>query len=107
VLERLGWEFVRIRGSAFYRDPDAALRRVFDRLEELGIKPVGPEEREPEAPPVDASPPKSLVEQLEDLLGRPPALPSPPPAIATADGEGEAAPTEPKKVTKPRRRFGR
>ncbi len=26
ILERLGWQFVRIRGTAFYRDPDAALR---------------------------------------------------------------------------------
>lgn len=30
VLERLGWQFVRIRGSAFYRDADSALRPVFD-----------------------------------------------------------------------------
>ena len=105
VLERLGWEFVRIRGSAFYRDPEAALRRVFDRLEELGIKPVGPEELEPEPPPADAMPPKSLVEQLEELLGRPPALPAP--AVAAIAAEGEAPPSEPKKVSKPRRRFGR
>jgi hypothetical protein len=101
----LGWEFVRIRGSAFYRDPDAALRRVFDRLEELGIKPVPPEEPVPESPPAEAAPPKSLVEQLEELLGRPPALPSPPAAVVAT--EGEAPPAEPKKATKPRRRFGR
>ena len=106
VLERLGWEFVRIRGSAFYRDPDSALRRVFDRLEELGIKPIGPEELQPEAPPVDAAPPKTLVEELEELLGRSPALPAPQPA-AVVTTEGEEVPTEPKKVTKPRRRFGR
>jgi very-short-patch-repair endonuclease len=104
VLERLGWEFVRIRGSAFYRDPDAALRRVFDRLEELGIKPAGPEP-EPLPPPVDAAPPKSLIEELEDLLSRPPALPSPPVAVVAT--EGEVVATEPKKVAKPRRKFGR
>ncbi len=40
ILERLGWQFVRIRGTAFYRDPEAALRRVFDRLQELGITPI-------------------------------------------------------------------
>jgi very-short-patch-repair endonuclease len=104
VLERLGWEFVRIRGSAFYRDPDAALRRVFDRLEELGIKPAGPEP-EPVPLPVDAAPPKSLIEELEDLLSRPPALPPPPVAVVAAEGEVVAA--EPKKVAKPRRKFGR
>lgn len=38
-LERHGWKFVRIRGSVFYRDPDGAMRAVFDRLRELGIQP--------------------------------------------------------------------
>lgn len=38
ILERLGWEFVRIRGSAFYRNPDLAMKSVFERLEELEIK---------------------------------------------------------------------
>jgi len=37
VLERLGWQFVRIRGSAFYRNGDTAMRPVFDRLRELEI----------------------------------------------------------------------
>jgi len=37
VLERLDWQFVRIRGSAFYRNGDAAMRPVFERLLELGI----------------------------------------------------------------------
>jgi very-short-patch-repair endonuclease len=39
VLERLGWRFVRIRGSQFFRDPSAAIVPVFDRLTELGIVP--------------------------------------------------------------------
>jgi very-short-patch-repair endonuclease len=39
ILERLGWTFARIRGSAFFRDPNAAMRPVFERLEELGIAP--------------------------------------------------------------------
>jgi len=37
VLERANWTFERIRGSAFYRDPDAALIPLWDRLAELGI----------------------------------------------------------------------
>jgi very-short-patch-repair endonuclease len=37
VLERANWTFERIRGSAFYRDPDAALAPLWDRLVELGI----------------------------------------------------------------------
>jgi very-short-patch-repair endonuclease len=39
ILERLGWTFHRIRGSAYYRDPDAALTSLWDRLEALGIRP--------------------------------------------------------------------
>jgi len=39
ILERLGWKFARIRGSAFYRDADAAMEAVFRRLEELEISP--------------------------------------------------------------------
>lgn len=40
ILERLGWTFHRIRGSAFYRDPDGALSGLWDRLESLEIEPV-------------------------------------------------------------------
>jgi very-short-patch-repair endonuclease len=42
ILERAGWTFVRIRASAFYRNPDAALRPVWERLEALNI-PTGDE----------------------------------------------------------------
>ncbi|GFE89977.1 disulfide isomerase [Steroidobacter agaridevorans] len=102
VLERLGWEFVRIRASAFYRDPDAALRRVFDRLTELGIKPIGPEEIT--IAPVEEAPAKSLVEELQEMMGRP-VLAAPPSAPAAA--EDEPAESAPKKTAKPRRKFGR
>ena len=39
TLERLGWTFVRVRGSQYFRDPDAAMRPVFERLAALGISP--------------------------------------------------------------------
>jgi very-short-patch-repair endonuclease len=39
ILERLGWKFARIRGSAFYRNPDQAMESVFKRLDELEILP--------------------------------------------------------------------
>lgn len=41
ILERLGWTFVRIRGSEFFRDPDRAMEPVFSRLAALGISPEG------------------------------------------------------------------
>jgi very-short-patch-repair endonuclease len=41
ILERLGWIFVRIRGSVFFRDPDTAMAPVFAKLDHLGIEPLG------------------------------------------------------------------
>jgi len=40
-LERCGWEFFRVRESAFYADKDAALRDLWSMLEERGIYPCG------------------------------------------------------------------
>jgi len=37
VLERAGWTFERIRGSAFYRNRNAALEPLWARLESLGV----------------------------------------------------------------------
>lgn len=39
ILERLGWKFVRIRGSAFYRNPKLALTTAITQLNALGIFP--------------------------------------------------------------------
>ncbi len=41
LLERMGWQFYRIRGSDFYRDPDAATRLLVARLNEFGIELLG------------------------------------------------------------------
>jgi len=37
VLERAGWTFERIRGSAFYLNPERSLLPLWARLDELGI----------------------------------------------------------------------
>jgi len=42
ILERLGWVFVRIRGSVFFRDPSRAMKPVFEKLRNLEIA-SGPE----------------------------------------------------------------
>jgi len=42
ILERLGWIFVRVRGSVFFRNPDAAMAPVFAKLADLEIEPLGP-----------------------------------------------------------------
>ncbi|HVB62372.1 MAG TPA: DUF559 domain-containing protein, partial [Ktedonobacteraceae bacterium] len=41
ILERLGWRFVRIRGSQFFRGPEQAMENVFARLRSLGIPAAG------------------------------------------------------------------
>lgn len=37
-LERVGWQFWRVRGSAFYRDPDNSLLALWAALDRLGIR---------------------------------------------------------------------
>lgn len=39
ILERLGWRFIRIRGSEFYKDPDKTMEWIFDELESYDIRP--------------------------------------------------------------------
>jgi very-short-patch-repair endonuclease len=50
-LERAGWQFVRIRGSEFYRDPGKAITPLWAELDYLGIKPGGIDEAAAEPPP--------------------------------------------------------
>jgi very-short-patch-repair endonuclease len=59
VLERVGWRFVRIRGSQFFRDPDSAMKPVFETLLELGIQPEG--DAEFSLPPA----PSDLVDRVK------------------------------------------
>jgi len=39
ILERLGWSFVRVRGSEFFLDPAKAMKPVLARLGDLKIRP--------------------------------------------------------------------
>ena len=39
ILERLGWTFIRIRGSEYYRDSEKTMKRVIDELSDYGIEP--------------------------------------------------------------------
>ncbi|MDD7441164.1 MAG: AAA domain-containing protein [Sutterellaceae bacterium] len=40
VLERIGWNFVRVSGGEYFRDPDGAVDRICEALSNLGISPV-------------------------------------------------------------------
>jgi very-short-patch-repair endonuclease len=48
LLERMGWQFHRIRGSEFYRNPDGEVQRLFARLSDAGITPEARGGLEPE-----------------------------------------------------------
>jgi very-short-patch-repair endonuclease/DNA polymerase III delta prime subunit len=63
VLERLGWQFVRIRGTAFYRDAESSMQPVFERLRELEI----PLEADADLPPENDM---SLLHELENLIAK-------------------------------------
>ena len=40
VLERMGWIFARVRSTEFFRNPERAMKPVFEKLELLQISPV-------------------------------------------------------------------
>ena len=68
-LERVGWRFVRIRESEFYLDPEAALRPLWLRLGEVGIRPFGElaaAAPQPADVAVDSSDLEAVVEALLD-----------------------------------------
>lgn len=64
ILERLGWQFVRIRGTAFYRNPDLAMQPVFARIVELEITP----EAFSTAPHQAAD--MTLVHELDEIISQ-------------------------------------
>lgn len=39
ILERLGWQFIRIRGSEYYRNPDRTMECVMAELTHNNILP--------------------------------------------------------------------
>lgn len=67
ILERLGWTFVRVRGTEFFRDPDRALEPVFEMLQRLEIPAEGPT-------PTPAESSRQGSELLDRVLRRAEAL---------------------------------
>lgn len=39
ILERIGWRFIRIRGSEYFRNPEQTMDRVINELGNFGIEP--------------------------------------------------------------------
>lgn len=57
ILERLGWRFIRIRGSEYYRTPDQTIQRVIKELSSYGIEP-------------EVSTPNTVSDRNTELLSR-------------------------------------
>ena len=41
TLERLGWSFIRVRGSEFLRHPEETMKKIQKRLKKFEIEPLG------------------------------------------------------------------
>ncbi len=41
TLERLGWRFIRVRGSEYLRHPHETMGKIQKRLKKFGIQPMG------------------------------------------------------------------
>lgn len=53
VLERLGWTFIRIRGSEYFRFRETTMKRVVAELESMGIERLGAESITDNSPRLD------------------------------------------------------
>jgi len=67
ILERLGWRFVRIRGNIFFRDPERAMKPVFQRLEELEITKDRQPDQGGEKKPSDNPVTREVMQMATDL----------------------------------------
>ncbi|MFF4346238.1 AAA domain-containing protein [Streptomyces sp. NPDC001530] len=69
-LERVGWTFVRIRGSRFFLDPDRALEPLWLELDRLGIESTN------EKPKPTAAIPTPVPERLPPSVPAAPSVPA-------------------------------
>jgi very-short-patch-repair endonuclease/Cdc6-like AAA superfamily ATPase len=95
TLERLGWNFIRLRSSEFFRDTETGLKKLCGRLKDAGIEALGPVVTE--AP--DTEKPEALKEKVlkraEMIRTRWQDIPAPPEAKGVqADAEDEAGDEE-------------
>jgi very-short-patch-repair endonuclease len=92
-LERAGWQFIRIRGGDFYRDPGAATEPLWRALHQLGIRPGGIDDAAEEPPlPTGGRPDVEIDEAI-------PVGPSQ--AVAGINASSSAADAEPDRTKMP------
>lgn len=70
ILERLGWRFIRIRGSEFYRDRHSTMQRVVQELERLHIQPTKSHHEilKNEEPRLLYQIPDEIIRRVQDIL---------------------------------------
>lgn len=69
MLERCGWQFFRVRASAFYANKETALLKLWNMLEERGIYPHNVENDNSKASLGESDFLTSLEIEIQDALG--------------------------------------
>ncbi|HKW98041.1 MAG TPA: AAA domain-containing protein [Bryobacteraceae bacterium] len=67
VLERLGWTFMRIRGSQFLRAPELAMEPILAQLKAAGIEPGTPGDASAAAPAQDLELRDRIVGKAQEM----------------------------------------
>jgi len=67
VLERMGWIFTRIRCTEFFRNPERAMKPVFEKLQLLEISPDGAAPDVPQAKRASADLIDRIIRRAEEL----------------------------------------
>lgn len=120
ILERLGWRFIRIRGSEYYRAPEDTMKRVTSELDRLGIKTESDDEGKIDKPRTsdllervklramqileEGSNPEPIPPNPEPVDPRPETTPQPPkpkpasPKPKPASPEPKPIPPEPEPI---------
>ncbi len=70
VLERMGWIFTRIRGTEFLRNPDRAMKPVFEKLQLLEIAPNGGTSNTPAKKQPSADLIERVIRRAEELRAK-------------------------------------
>jgi len=67
VLERMGWIFTRIRSTEFFRNPERAMKPIFERLQLLEVFPKSAKAVEPGKPPASTDLIDRVVHLAQEL----------------------------------------
>jgi very-short-patch-repair endonuclease len=97
-LERVGWEFFRVRGSAFHRDPTSALERLWHELARRGIHASAAAAEHKTAAPRETGAPGVAAPRAENTQERSPSPRSGEDrrgGFAAASGNGTTPPGRP------------